>query len=90
MDNSSREVIGLIAAALTIVAFLLPVIRIVRIRSVQSLPLATMIVAFLGAVLWFVYGLILGSLSIIVASVLMALLVAFVLALKFRSDSSPL
>lgn len=87
MDTSTREVIGLLAAGLTIIAFLLPMIHIFRTRSARSAPLPTMVLALAGAALWLVYGLILGSLSVILAGAIMTLLVALILVMKFRSDA---
>lgn len=85
MDNST--VIGLVAAGLTVIAFLLPMIRILRLGSAQAIPLPTMVVALVGTVLWFVYGLVLGLLSLILAGAIMSLLIILVLVMKFRSGS---
>jgi len=80
------EIIGLIAALFTTIAFVPQVYKTWKSKSADSLSLTMYIVFFIGIVLWLIYGIHLNSLAIILAnsitSVLALLLIVF--KLKFR------
>lgn len=62
------EVIGLIAAVLTTSAFLPQVYRTWKTKDVSGLSLPMLLLFFIGIVLWFVYGIYIESLSMILAN----------------------
>jgi MtN3 and saliva related transmembrane protein len=62
------EVIGLIAAVLTTSAFLPQVYRTWKTKDVSGLSLPMLVLFFIGIVLWFVYGIYIESLSMILAN----------------------
>jgi len=80
------EIIGLIAALFTTIAFVPQVYKTWKSKSADSLSLTMYIIFFIGIVLWLIYGIHLNSLAIILAnsitSVLALLLIVF--KLKFR------
>ncbi|MEZ4874333.1 MAG: SemiSWEET transporter [Flavobacteriaceae bacterium] len=87
MEIDSAEIIGLIAATLTTSAFVPQVVKTWKTKNVEGLSLTMYSVFFVGIVLWLVYGIMVGSLSVIVANIVTAIL-AFVLVyfkLTFKS-----
>ncbi len=87
MEVSTREFIGLVAGGLTAIAFLLPVLRAHQGGAADRLPLPTLVLALAAAVLWLVYGILWGSLSIILGGSVMLLLIALVLVVRLRRPS---
>ena len=62
------EVIGLSAAFLTTSAFIPQVYKIYKEKNADGISLTMYIILFIGVLLWFVYGILIGSLSIIIAN----------------------
>ena len=67
-DIDYVEIIGLIAAVLTTSAFLPQVYRTWKTKDVSGLSLPMLLLFFIGIVLWFVYGIYIESLSMILAN----------------------
>lgn len=78
------ELIGLVAAVLTTLAFLPQVVQTLRSGSTAGLSLPMLVVMTVGVALWLVYGLGLGQLPVILANGATLLLVTLLLALKLR------
>jgi len=69
LDNiDSIEVIGLIAACLTTYAFLPQVYKTWKTKDVSGFSLPTFSLFFVGIIFWLVYGILKGSLSMILAN----------------------
>lgn len=68
------DLIGFLAAFCTTIAYLPQVIKNWRTRSAGDLSFVTFTTLNVGVVLWLIYGLILGSLPIILANVFTLLL----------------
>lgn len=81
---SAFEVTGLVAAALTTLAFLPQVTHTIRIRSTAGLSLPMLSVLATGLLLWLVYGLGTGQLPVILANAATFMLVSVLLFLKLR------
>ncbi|MDG1337297.1 MAG: SemiSWEET family transporter, partial [Flavobacteriaceae bacterium] len=64
MIDPVYEVIGLSAAFLTTSAFIPQVYKIYKEKNADGISLTMYIILFIGVILWFVYGLLIGSLSI--------------------------
>ena len=60
--------IGFAAAFLTTIAFIPQVVQVWKTNSVEGLSLTTYIIFVIGVFLWFLYGLNIGSLSMIIAN----------------------
>ena len=74
-----NEIIGLIAAVCTTFAFVPQVIKVWKTKQTKDLSLRMYSIMFLGILLWLVYGIIIESLSIILANVVTATLVGAIL-----------
>ena len=78
------DLIGMIAGTLSTFAFVPQVWRIWRTRSARDLSLPMYLIFAAGVALWFVYGLLLGAMPIIVCNGLTLLLAGTVLAMKLK------
>lgn len=78
------ETIGFVAAFLTTVSFLPQVIKVWRTRSARDISLSTYAMFTAGAALWFVYGVAIHSLPVILANAVTVVLSAGVLVAKLR------
>jgi MtN3 and saliva related transmembrane protein len=78
------DLIGAAAGTLSTIAFVPQVWRIWRTRSARDLSLPMYLIFTTGVALWFVYGLMLGALPIIVCNGLTLLLAGTVLAMKLK------
>ena len=83
------EVLGLVAACLTTSSFLPQALRIWRTRSARDVSLVMYVMMACGNTLWLVYGILLGSVSMIFANATCLLMVASVLVLKIRDLMQP-
>ena len=79
------ELIGLAAAFLTTIAFIPQVIQVWKSKSVEGLSLTTYIIFIIGVFLWFLYGLSIGSLSMIIANFITVLLASVIIYFIIKS-----
>jgi len=79
------EVIGLSAAFLTTSAFIPQVYKIYKEKNADGISLTMYIILFTGVILWFVYGVLIGSLSIIIANGVTALLQLSIIIFKLKN-----
>ena len=82
------EIICLIAAAFTSSSFLPQVIKIWKTKQTKDISTTMYIAMLIGTGFWLYYGLIIGSLAIIVANIVSGFLVLFVLLFKviYKTD----
>ncbi len=78
------EIIGLIAAVLTTSSFIPQAVKTWKTKSAGNLSLAMYIAMFTGIVLWLIYGIHLGSLAMILANSVTALLTLIIIIFKLR------
>ena len=78
------EILGLIAAVLTTGAFVPQVYKTWKEKSTKDISLTMYLVLLTGVLLWMVYGLYLGSLPIILANGITAILLFFMLVMKIK------
>jgi MtN3 and saliva related transmembrane protein len=78
------DALGYIAATLTTVAFVPQAVKTIRSRDTRSISLSMYATFTVGLVLWFLYGVVLGSRPIILANSITFALAATILALKLR------
>lgn len=76
------EIIGLIAAILTTTAFVPQVYKTWKSKSADNLSLTMYLVFFTGIVLWFIYGIHLNSLAMIIANAITGLLTIVLIYFK--------
>jgi MtN3 and saliva related transmembrane protein len=84
MEINLKTIIGLIAAVCTTWAFLPQVIKIIKSRDTKSISLSMYIVFTTGVFLWFIYGIILNDIPIIVANFITLIFGLIVLVLKIK------
>ena len=82
---NQNELIGFIAAVCTTFAFLPLVIKVWKTKQTKDLSLRMYTVMFIGICLWFVYGLRINSLSIILANIVTGFLVFTILVYIFKN-----
>ncbi len=78
------EIIGLIAATLTTVAFVPQVFKAWKNKSTKDISLAMYLVLFTGIVLWLYYGFAINSVPVIFANAITGVLVLSILVLKIK------
>ena len=82
----NQETLGLIAGTLTTASFVPQVWRIWKTRSARDLSWGMASVFTLGTFLWLCYGVMVGSMSIIVANAITFLLSLAICVMKLRFD----
>lgn len=89
MAEAWMETVGLAAGALTTLSFLPQVVKTWRTKAVRDLSLRMYLSLSAGVALWLVYGLCLGSVSIIIANGLTLALSLSILVMKLRYGRRP-
>ncbi len=80
--NFNIEFIGIIAAILTTSGFVPQVYRSLRTKNVSGISLTMYLVLFTGMLFWLYYGILIQSLSIILANIISGLLVFVLIILR--------
>jgi MtN3 and saliva related transmembrane protein len=78
------EIVGLIAATLTTIAYVPQVIKTWKTKEVSTLSLTMYIVMFLGVSMWFTYGILLKSIAIVLANIVTGILTFTLIFLKLK------
>ncbi len=78
------EIVGLIAGVLTTIAYLPQVRKTWKTKSVKELSLSMYIVMFVGVMLWLTYGILIDSISIILANIVTGVLTSMLIYFKFK------
>jgi len=81
------SMIGFIAATLTTLAFVPQVIMVWRTRSAKDVSLGMYAMFTTGVAAWLIYGILIGSLPVILANAITLLLAAAVIVMKLRFDA---
>jgi len=79
---SATEAIGMTAGTLTTLAFVPQVLQVWRSKSARDINLVTFGMFSAGVALWLVFGLLIGSLSVVITNAVTLLLALAILALK--------
>jgi MtN3 and saliva related transmembrane protein len=87
LSINADEIVGLIAAFLTTIAFLPQAVKVYRTQSTDGLSLPMYVIMFVGVCMWLYYGLRIESLSVVVANTVTAVMQIFIIfnILKKRS-----
>lgn len=78
------EILGFVAAILTTGAYVPQVYKTWKLKSTKDISFSMYVVMLTGVVLWLIYGISLNSLPIILANIVTAILLLFVIVLKFK------
>lgn len=76
------ELLGYVAAFLTTVSFLPQVIKTVKTKDTSGISLNMYIFFVIGIILWFIYGLQLGAMPIILANLFTGIMASVILFYK--------
>ena len=85
MNDPMFEIIGLLAAFLTTSAFIPQVYKIYKEKKADGISLTMYVILFIGVLLWLLYGILIGSLSIIIANGITALLQLSIIIFKLKN-----
>ena len=80
----SIEILGLVAATCTTVAFIPQVYKVWKEKSVKDISLLMYLVLTLGLTLWLIYGIKIYSIPVILANGITLFLVLFMVYLKLK------
>ena len=76
--------LGYIAGALTTLAFLPQLIKVVKSKSTKDISLLMFVVICTGISLWLIYGILIDSLPIILANMVTLLIAGAILVFKIK------
>jgi MtN3 and saliva related transmembrane protein len=79
------EVLGLAAGAMTTAAFVPQALRTWRTNSARDFSLPMLLLFCTGLSLWLLYGVLIGSASVVVANAITLPLAAYILWVKLRT-----
>lgn len=80
-------VLGSLAGTITVISFIPQVLQAWRTRRTRDLSFGAFALLASGALLWLIYGLLIGAWPVIVTNGLVMLLVCAILIAKVRFDS---
>lgn len=78
------EIIGLVAACLTTASFVPQVYKIWKTKSADGVSLTMFSMFLLGVILWLIYGILLGSVSMTIANIITAVLATIIIYYKVK------
>jgi MtN3 and saliva related transmembrane protein len=82
------ELVGFLAGTLTTLCWTPQAIKILRSRDAKSISLFTQITFVVGCTFWLIYGVLIGSLSIVLFNAITIALNMLIILLKLRYDAS--
>ena len=83
------ELIGIIAAIFTTVAFFPQTIRVMQTKSTQDLSWWWIVVMAIGAFIWLIYGILITSIGLIIANSTIVTCLIIMIRYKFVYENSP-
>lgn len=84
MSREVVDILGLIAGTLTTIAFLPQLYKTWQSKSANDVSSVMMITFCIGVFLWFIYGLAIQAMPVIVANAVTLVLALLILLLKIR------
>jgi len=82
------EIIGIIAAVLTTSGFAPQVYKSLKTKEVDSVSLTMYVIMLIGLLFWLSYGILINSVSIILANIVSGILVLIQIVAKVRYSNS--
>ncbi|HIG21629.1 MAG TPA: glutathione synthetase [Henriciella marina] len=82
------DFLGLVAACLTTASFVPQAILVIRTRNTDGLSLYMYLLFTTGIAFWLVYGVMIGSLPIIIANLITVVLASMILTVKLMNTIS--
>ena len=84
MTDFEIEIIGLIAACLTTISFMPQVYKIWKYKSSDGISLSMYFFMLSGVIIWFLYGFLIGSFSVMLANLIAAVLQMIIIYYKLK------
>ena len=81
MNSVQIEIVGLIAASFTTLAFVPQVFKIWKNRNITGVSISMYVIMLIGISMWLLYGFLIKSLAVIVANIVTGLLQLFIVTL---------
>ena len=78
------DLVGIFAGVLTTISFLPQVVRAARTKSTGDISLGMFVILAVGIFLWFIYGVLIESLPVILANAVTFVFALVILALKIK------
>jgi len=78
------EIIGTLAGALTTISFFPQVLKVWRTKEVKDLSLTMYIAMLIGVLSWLTFGVLISSISMIIANIITAILVMIIIYFRIR------
>jgi MtN3 and saliva related transmembrane protein len=82
--NVSLEWTGYVAAVMTTLAFVPQALKTIRSKDTRSISLGMYVVFTIGIAFWLAYGIVLGSIPMILSNIVTFALSATILAMKLK------
>lgn len=79
------DAIGIVAALLTTLSFVPQAILVIRTRQTAGISLTMYSMFTLGVAVWLIYGVLIGSLPVILSNIVTLALASIILTIKIRS-----
>jgi MtN3 and saliva related transmembrane protein len=86
--SPETELVGIIAGTLTTLCWTPQAIKVLRSRDARSISLLTQTTFVIGCTLWLIYGVLIGSPSIILFNAITIALNVLIILLKLRFDKT--
>lgn len=84
MNDINPEIIGIIAATLTTASFVPQVHKIWKFKKTDGVSLSMYVVMLIGVFLWLCYGIMIESISVIMANSITAFLQLIIIYFKIK------
>jgi MtN3 and saliva related transmembrane protein len=81
MSDFQIEIIGLIAATFTTIAFVPQFLKIWKKNDASGVSISMYVIMLIGICIWFCYGCLIGSVAVISANVVSGILQIFIIVL---------
>lgn len=82
--NFNPEILGLIGGFLTCITFVPQIFKTWKSKSVKDISVAMFLIVILGNIVWFVYGMLLNSISIMLTNAIVGLSAMVMIFLKWK------
>ena len=83
MSDFQIEIIGLIAATFTTVAFIPQVLKIWKNRDASGVSVSMYVIMLIGICIWLFFGILIGSIAVVTANIISGILQLFIIIFAF-------
>lgn len=80
MSDLQIEIIGLVAAVFTTIAFIPQVLKIWKKRDASGVSVTMYVIMFIGICIWLYYGIMIDSVAVITANLVSGILQMFIIS----------